>query len=119
MSGGDQARVTVSVAVPRELAFEIFTREIDLWWRRGLKDRHFSSDRAIIAIEPHRGGRVFESLGDGGPVQELGRVLDWEPPGPRHGQTGADFRGSAQNPAGTSRPAADCRSWSAASRHSR
>ncbi|HUN91737.1 MAG TPA: SRPBCC domain-containing protein [Burkholderiaceae bacterium] len=80
MSGADQARVMVSVDVPRDVAFDVFTREIDLWWRRGLKYRQFGGEHAIIAIEPRAGGRVFESPGDGGPVQERGRVLDWEPP---------------------------------------
>jgi hypothetical protein len=32
---GDAARVSVTVAVPPPLAFEIFTAEIDRWWRRG------------------------------------------------------------------------------------
>jgi len=80
MIAGDQARVTVGVAVPPEVAFEVFTREIDLWWRRGPKYRHLGGERALIAIEPHEGGRVFETLGDGGPVQVIGRVLAWQPP---------------------------------------
>jgi uncharacterized protein YndB with AHSA1/START domain len=83
MIASDQARVTVSVAVPPGQAFRIFTEEIDLWWRRGPKYRHLGGERALIAIEPFEGGRVFESLGgpgDGGPVQEIGRVLAWQPP---------------------------------------
>lgn len=76
----DQARVMVSIAVSRERAFEIFTQEIDLWWRRGLKYRHFDGSRSLIAIEPFKGGRVFESREDGGPAHDYGRVLDWEPP---------------------------------------
>ena len=80
MSTGDQARVSVSVAAPPEIAFEVFTTEIDLWWRRGLQYRHFGGERALIAIEPREGGRVFESVGDDGPVHEIGRVLDWQPP---------------------------------------
>lgn len=35
-TAGDQARVTVLVAVDPETAFEVFTEEIDQWWRRGL-----------------------------------------------------------------------------------
>ena len=80
MSGTDQARVVVSVAAPAALAFEVFTAEIDLWWRRGLQYRHFGGERALIAIEPREGGRVFETLGEDGPVHEIGRVLDWQPP---------------------------------------
>jgi uncharacterized protein YndB with AHSA1/START domain len=78
---GDQARVTVWVDAPPAMAFEVFTQQIDLWWRRGLKYRHFGGERALIAIEPHEGGRVFESKGGDGPVQTIGRVLVWQPPG--------------------------------------
>jgi uncharacterized protein YndB with AHSA1/START domain len=80
VSPGDQARVTVSVDAPPALAFEVFTQQIDLWWRRGLKYRHFGGERALIAIEPHAGGRVFESSGGEGPVHEIGRVRVWQPP---------------------------------------
>lgn len=80
MIAGDQARVTVSVAVPPVTAFDIFTREIDLWWRRGPRFRAAGGERALIAIEGRVGGRVFESLGDGEAVHEIGRVLAWEPP---------------------------------------
>ena len=80
MIAGDQARATVAVAVPPQTAFEVFTNEIDLWWRRGPRYRQLGGERALIAIEPHAGGRVFETLGDAGPVQEIGRVLVWQPP---------------------------------------
>ena len=80
MDASDQARVTISVAAPREIAFEVFTTEIDLWWRRGLQYRHFSGERSLMAIEPFQGGRVFEHPGNEGPVQEIGRVLMWQPP---------------------------------------
>lgn len=79
MIAGDEARVTVTVAATPAEAFRLFTEEVDLWWRRGLKYRHFAGDGALIAIEPREGGRVFEQLGDGGPVHELGRVLAWQP----------------------------------------
>jgi uncharacterized protein YndB with AHSA1/START domain len=77
---GDQARASVGVNVPPDVAFDIFTREIDLWWRRGPRFRRFGGERAIIAIEPREGGRVFEAEGEGLPAQETGRVLAWQPP---------------------------------------
>lgn len=79
---GDEARVTVGLAVPPARAFELFTREIDLWWRRGPRFRHAGGERALVAIEPHVGGRIFESIGndDSAPVHEIGRVIAWEPP---------------------------------------
>jgi len=77
---GDSARVSVTVAVPPPLAFEIFTEEIDRWWRRGIKFRHTRG--GFLRIEPEVGGRLFESIdGDGGPhVFEVGRVRVWDPP---------------------------------------
>ena len=79
---GDQARVMVSVAVPPKSAFEIFTAEIDQWWRRGPKFRHAGTRRGFIHIEPRVGGRIFESIeGEGGStVIEVGRVSVWQPP---------------------------------------
>ena len=77
------ATVAVRVAVPPEVAFEVFTREIDQWWRRGPKYRHAGGAQASIHIEPAVGGRVFEAWRSGGEEREfeLGRVIRWEPPG--------------------------------------
>lgn len=36
---GDKARATVFVAVTPADAFEVFTKEIDLWWKQGPKFR--------------------------------------------------------------------------------
>jgi hypothetical protein len=78
----EQARVSIAVAVPPVLAFEIFTGEIDLWWRRGPKFRHAGQRGGFIRLEPEVGGRLFESIDtDTGPsVFEVGRVRVWEPP---------------------------------------
>ena len=90
---GDQATVTVSLSVTPEAAFEIFTRDINLWWRRGPRFRNVAGDAGIICIEPKVGGRVFESrTGDGESrtsdagqdapetVIEIGRTKVWDPP---------------------------------------
>jgi len=45
---GDQARVTVTVAVPPGEAFRIFTQEIDQWWRRGPRFRNTRGDRGML-----------------------------------------------------------------------
>ena len=47
---GDSARVSVAVAVPPPLAFEIFTADIDRWWRHGVKFRHSSSRSGLLCI---------------------------------------------------------------------
>ena len=71
MSDTDRVRVTTVVGVDPASAFEVFTQEVDLWWRR---DRRFRApgDRSL-AFEPGPGGRlvayqesgeVFEITGD-------------------------------------------------------
>jgi hypothetical protein len=79
---GDSTRISVMVAVPPPLAFEIFTVEIDRWWRRGVKFRNSGAQRGFLRMEPEVGGRLFESIdADAGPhVIEVGRVNVWEPP---------------------------------------
>lgn len=79
---GDQARVSVSVRTDPAEAFRVFTEDIDLWWRRGLKYRVAGKRRGIIHLEPKVGGRLFESF-DGAREQkvvETGRVTVWDPP---------------------------------------
>jgi uncharacterized protein YndB with AHSA1/START domain len=72
----------VQVAVPPSLAFQVFTEEIDLWWRRGLAYRVAGKREGVIHLEPGIGGRLFESWRAGGDTEliETGRVSVWEPP---------------------------------------
>jgi uncharacterized protein YndB with AHSA1/START domain len=79
---GDKARISVSVAVPPSLAFEIFTADIDQWWRRGIRFRHSGASRGLLRIEPVVGGRLFEAFDSNGSahIVEVGRVQVWEPP---------------------------------------
>lgn len=80
MSG--TARVSVTVAVTPAAAFEIFTRDIDRWWRRGIRFRNSGTRSGIIALEPRVGGRLFESFdgADGSHVIPMGVVQVWDPP---------------------------------------
>jgi uncharacterized protein YndB with AHSA1/START domain len=79
---GDRARVSVAVAVPPSRAFEVFTADIDQWWRRGMKFRGSAARSSLVCIEPKVGGRLFESFEAQGRqhVIEVGRVRVWEPP---------------------------------------
>jgi uncharacterized protein YndB with AHSA1/START domain len=79
---GDQARVSVVVGVPPDVAFRIFTEEIDLWWRRGLKYRVAGTNPGSIHMEPRQGGLVFESFESGSEMKifETGKITLWEPP---------------------------------------
>jgi uncharacterized protein YndB with AHSA1/START domain len=82
MTAGDQARATVSVAVPPEEAFRVFTEEVDRWWRRGRRFRNAPGAAGIVRIEPGPGGRLFESFTIDGAehVVQMGHTLAWEPP---------------------------------------
>lgn len=79
---GDQAKVSVSVRVPCDEAFRVFTEEIDQWWQRGLRYRVSGKGRGVLHLEPRVGGRLFESIESRGGVKvvETGTVLAWEPP---------------------------------------
>jgi uncharacterized protein YndB with AHSA1/START domain len=79
---GDQVRVTVAVAVPREAAFQIFTQEIDRWWRKGPRFRQSGMSAGMIRLEAGVGGRLFESVESAGieRVFVVGYVRVWEPP---------------------------------------
>jgi uncharacterized protein YndB with AHSA1/START domain len=79
---GDRATVSVVVGVPPEVAFDVFTNEIDLWWRRGAQYRVLGRSPGTLCLEPRLGGRLFESYpaDSGAHVIEVGRVTAWEPP---------------------------------------
>ena len=80
---GDEARATVLVKVPVEVAFRVFTEQIDEWWRRGPAFRIAGKRRGFIRLEPGLGGRLYESFESdtGERVLETGQVIAWEPPG--------------------------------------
>jgi uncharacterized protein YndB with AHSA1/START domain len=77
---GRYVRVSVSVAVPPADAFEVFTAEIDAWYRRGPHSFYEPARAVAVRFEPHVGGRLLEvhdaQTGDG---RTMGRVTVWEP----------------------------------------
>ena len=79
---GDQASATVLVEVPRDVAFRVFTTEIDQWWRRGPRFRSSGKHAGVIHLEPRLGGRVFESFdtSSGPKVIETGIITSFLPP---------------------------------------
>jgi uncharacterized protein YndB with AHSA1/START domain len=82
MTPGDAAIVSVFVAVPPAAAFDVFTTEIDLWWRTGRKFRIGGRRAGRIYFEPGPEGRLFETFetGSGTRTFEVGKVTTWEPP---------------------------------------
>lgn len=71
------ARVITYVEVSPLDAFEVFTDEVDLWWRRGPRFRGGGADSELCFERDATGMRLVERGRDG--VFEIGRVLAWEP----------------------------------------
>ena len=69
--------------VPPESAFEVFTQEIDQWWRTGRAYRIGGKRPGRIYFEPGPGGRLFETFESksGSRTFQVGTVTAWEPPG--------------------------------------
>ena len=78
MKQGDRVRVTTFVDVAPSDAFDVFTRETNLWWRRGRRYRVNPEPSSVLRFEPRFGGRLYETLEDGA-EHVAGRVLAWEP----------------------------------------
>ncbi|HVO49387.1 MAG TPA: SRPBCC domain-containing protein [Thermoanaerobaculia bacterium] len=79
---GDSARVSVFVDVPPAAAWDVFTKETDLWWRQGPRFRIAGMRRGALGFEPGPGGRLFETWGapPDARTHTVGRILAWEPP---------------------------------------
>lgn len=76
----DRSRVVVRLAATREVAFDVFTRELDGWWRRGRKFR--MGEPSTMSLEPGVGGRLTERWTEAGTThaREIGSVTVWDPP---------------------------------------
>lgn len=81
-TAGDGAAASVYVAVSPADAFDVFTGEIDLWWRHGAKFRIAGKRPGKLGFEPKLGGRLFETveLPAGARTFVVGTVVDWDPP---------------------------------------
>jgi uncharacterized protein YndB with AHSA1/START domain len=81
MSAGASVLVAVTVKTDPATAFTLFTRDVDMWWRRGPIFRFGRAGRLAFEQGPdgrHEGGRFVERYEDGG-CHEVGRILAWEP----------------------------------------
>ena len=81
MTNAQRVRSEVEVAVSPSLAFDVFTKEMDLWWQRG-PINFWNSGRAVeMRCEPGVGGRVGEVLDnkENGEFAVKARITVWEP----------------------------------------
>jgi uncharacterized protein YndB with AHSA1/START domain len=68
---------TITIGVPIEQAYRVFTGSINTWWPH---EYHIGqADVAEVILEPGAGGRWYERGVDGTEC-DWGRVLAWEPP---------------------------------------
>jgi hypothetical protein len=73
-----QILVSLRVKTSPAWAFEIFTRDIALWWTRSMLFQFTPRSPGTLAFEPHQGGRFTETLANG-TVFEIGRIRVWKP----------------------------------------
>lgn len=78
MTPADEICVSTVVALDPRAAFEVFTGEVDGWWKRGPAYRVQRGSDGTMRFEPGPGGRLVQVFEDG-ETFELGRVLTWEP----------------------------------------
>jgi hypothetical protein len=70
--------VSIRLKVTPAVAFDLFTRKVDDWWRRGPKYRMGPQSR--LCFEPGAGGRLIEIYDEAaGDLFEIGRILVWRP----------------------------------------
>jgi len=69
---------SVTVAVPVDEAFRVFTEEMETWWP--LRTHAVDTENSdTVVMEGREGGRLFER-GTGGEEHVWGIVQSWEPP---------------------------------------
>ena len=71
--------VALRVKAAPERAFEVFVREIAVWWRPNVMFQTTPRAPGVLSFEGGRGGRLIETLTNG-KVFEIGRITAWEPP---------------------------------------
>jgi uncharacterized protein YndB with AHSA1/START domain len=81
VSAADGVSVSVDVEVKPDVAFAVFTKELDAWWARGPRFRFIAPYGGTVRLEPGVGGRLLHVQDDGaGRVFVVGRIEVWEPP---------------------------------------
>jgi uncharacterized protein YndB with AHSA1/START domain len=75
----DPIRKSVTVPLPADAAFDLFTRDMARWWPGQHTQSAKSGGSPVkIEVEPHPGGRITEVTPDGKRIP-WGRIIGWEP----------------------------------------
>jgi hypothetical protein len=69
--------VSMRVAATPARAFDVFVREIHMWWQPNELFRFTPRPAGVLALEPRLGGRFTETYADG-EVFEIGRITAWD-----------------------------------------
>ena len=81
MSAPASVVVTTRIDVDPATAFEVFTRDVDAWWKQGPRFRVHADRKTRMRFEPGVGGRLVEVVeGEAGEGFEHGKVSVWDPP---------------------------------------
>lgn len=75
---GAAVMVAVTVPAPPARAFELFTRDIGLWWGTGSAFEFHPGRGGSLRFEPGPDGRLVEAYPDG-TAYEIGRITAWAP----------------------------------------
>jgi uncharacterized protein YndB with AHSA1/START domain len=70
--------VALRIKAPPARVFDVFTREIGLWWRPNVLFQFTPRSPGTLAFEAGVGGRFTETLANG-KVFEIGRITAWAP----------------------------------------
>ena len=71
--------VAIRIAAPPARVFEVFTRDIALWWQPSSMFPFTPRAPGVLRFEGEAGGRLVEERA-GGKLFEVGRITAWEPP---------------------------------------
>ena len=80
MINSDAIQVSIDIAVDPATAFEVFTQDMDVWWKKDRRYRfNWNKPIGTMRLEPRLAGRVMEVYDDGSHYY-VGKILVWEPP---------------------------------------
>lgn len=72
-----EVRSSVSVKLPRDEAFRLFTEQMGSWWPMATHSV-YEAEAVDVILEPGIGGRLYEVTADGR-TSDWGTVTVWEP----------------------------------------